>query len=609
MADNVIPSEAFLDAQFKDSTPEGTVRRIQGILAEYGIEVEELWHKTNVPYCFALSVKVVGTTFRVNGKGLSKEFARASAYGELMERLQLGYIQAPSSQKDGSGSYCRVDGEFVNGKQLLDKHYDWFLKLSDNLREYVHVDVTPENILAQYCNKNGNVHVTSFYSLNKQAMVHFPKVIAGQVYTSNGCAAGNSPEEAIVQALSELAERHHMLKTIYFGLTPPDIPEEVLKKFHTAYSIIEFLRANGFRVLVKDCSMGKKFPVVCVCLVDTKTGRYHTHFGAYPIFEIALERSLTETFQGRDLQNVAAFSNLLQLKPGETDYNSMANELVYGGHEKSTYFFCGNEKYRYNEDMGFTSTNNKDLLRECVEYFKDLGYEILVRDSSSLGFCTYQVIIPGYSEAYIHRLAPGKNEHRYSNVAARFFRNPSAGSAEATLAALMHLGEMARFSNIRNSHTFIQNTKLLAQLSQDKDRFLMYATLAYGYYGLGQIQKCIENLNGMLNVTVSQEQEYLRCLKRYLSLKVGGYDQETIERLLLNLHKSETVHSVFTEVAAGQNPLDRYTLHCDLVSCDNCIIREHCYQRRGEELSALISKKTLEIDPEKLPKIMQQLLS
>ena len=58
MVENVIPSEAFLDAQFKDSTPEGTVRRIQGILTEHGIEVEEIWYETHVPYCFALSAMI-----------------------------------------------------------------------------------------------------------------------------------------------------------------------------------------------------------------------------------------------------------------------------------------------------------------------------------------------------------------------------------------------------------------------------------------------------------------------------------------------------------------------------------------------------------------------
>ena len=37
--------------------------------------------------CYAVTLVVGNTNLFVNGKGSSLEFARASAYGELMERL------------------------------------------------------------------------------------------------------------------------------------------------------------------------------------------------------------------------------------------------------------------------------------------------------------------------------------------------------------------------------------------------------------------------------------------------------------------------------------------------------------------------------------------
>lgn len=598
----------FIDAQFKDCTPLGTVQNIKNILSAYGIEVEEKWSESSVPYCFSLRATVVGTTFGVNGKGLSKEFALASAYGELMERLQLGYLQPPSSQKDGSGSYCKTQDEYADYKQLLNDHPDWFLKLSECLKEYIGIDMTPDAILAQYATKNGKIHVNSFLSLNSLKQVYYPKVICNLIYTSNGCAAGNSPEEAIVQAISEVAERHHMLKTLFNGITPPDIPESVLCQYSTAYSIINYIREQDFKVTVKDCSLGKKFPVVCVCIVDNKTGNYHTHFGAYPVLEIALERALTESFQGRSLRNIAAFSNLLQLKPGQSDFNNIANELVYGGHEKSTYFFLGNNKYHYNEHMGFTGSNNKDLLRECVDYFKEQGYEILVRDCSCLGFCTYQVIIPGYSEAYIHRLRSEKNEHRYSSTAARFFRNPSAAPFPDVLCAMLHLGEMVRFSNIRNTHTFISNTKLSANLSPEKDLFLMHTTLAYAYYALGQYATCIENINRMIGTGLASDIGYWNCLKRNLELKAGGYTPEDIDQILSNFHSPDTIQRVNVATSSGRNPLEAYTLHCDLVHCDGCPIQNECCQNRMTELSAIISTKTLELDQDRLSQVMHELL-
>ena len=87
---NLDTEETLRDADFKDEKPVATVCRIKQILQALGIETREQWFDSSVPYCYSLRVSVVGTTFGVNGKGLTREFALASGYGELMERLQLG---------------------------------------------------------------------------------------------------------------------------------------------------------------------------------------------------------------------------------------------------------------------------------------------------------------------------------------------------------------------------------------------------------------------------------------------------------------------------------------------------------------------------------------
>ena len=91
-----------LDRTFKDDSPLDTVKKIKGILKSYGIETEEKWMDSGVPYCYSLRVSVYGTVFGTNGKGVTKELALASGYGELMERLQLGRILKSDQQKDGA---------------------------------------------------------------------------------------------------------------------------------------------------------------------------------------------------------------------------------------------------------------------------------------------------------------------------------------------------------------------------------------------------------------------------------------------------------------------------------------------------------------------------
>ena len=93
---------SLLDAIYKDSSPERTVEKIKEILNSYGITVVEgQWTESGIEHCYSIRLTVAGTSFGSNGKGLTKEFALASAYGELMERMQLGLFGDSSVQKLG----------------------------------------------------------------------------------------------------------------------------------------------------------------------------------------------------------------------------------------------------------------------------------------------------------------------------------------------------------------------------------------------------------------------------------------------------------------------------------------------------------------------------
>ncbi|MDF5979911.1 YcaO-like family protein [Pseudomonas aeruginosa] len=67
---------------------------------------------------------------------------------------------------------------------------------------------------------------------------------------------------------------------------------------------IRGLEEQGFPVLVKDASLGGEFPVMCVTLMNPRTGGVFASFGAHPSFEVALERSLTELLQGRSFEGL-----------------------------------------------------------------------------------------------------------------------------------------------------------------------------------------------------------------------------------------------------------------------------------------------------------------
>ena len=329
----------LLDAQYKDSSPMATVAKIKGLLASYGIETEEKWSQSGVPYCYAMSIKIPGTTFSANGKGLTEEFALASGYGELMERLQLGYVNGAIGKTDGKTA--SVYAVPMDAAQLVKDNLSWYQKIAQRAEKLAGVRIDPRNLVLQYAQKDGTVPTLPFYNITKDCAAFLPERLFRIICTTNGSAAGNSPEETIVQAISEIVERYHQMRVITENLVLPDVPEDALKKFETAYKIITYVRKCGYRVLIKDCSLGTGFPVVCACFINLKTGRYHTHFGAYPLFEIALERSLTESFQGRTIENIGVFEDFMPEGNGAYQYASIFNEMSQGSWKKAASFFCG----------------------------------------------------------------------------------------------------------------------------------------------------------------------------------------------------------------------------------------------------------------------------
>ena len=609
MENNINLNLDLLDADFKDESPLKTVAHIKQILKDNGISTMETWVETNVPYCYVISIRVVGTTFVVNGKGLTKEFTLASGYGELMERLQLGYIGRTDVQKDGYYAVNDMQNVTISSSELLERNRPWYQTYSKRLQKYTNESLKPEDIMAQFADADASVNVTPFFNIVTGKREYLPTKLRKSIYATNGCAAGNTMEEAIVQGISEIVERHHQLRIIEDELNLPDIPEEVLQSHKVAYKIISYVREHGLHVSIKDCSLGTKYPVVCACFIDKKTGRYHTHFGAYPIFEIALERALTESFQGNTIATIAKFDDFYYKASDTKNTTNISKEIAKGTSEKAVSFFAGTPHYAFNEHVGFHGSNNKELFRECMEFFSSQGYDILIRDSSCLGFPTYQVIIPGYSEVMIRRLSPNLNELRYAPFAVSALRDPASAKLDVLLGCLMHINQLNSYSNyIRNIHGFLAAAKLSATLSKKEELYLMHASLGHINYTLGKRSMVIKHLDKMLEIAPETDQEYLLCIKRYLSMVVHNYDSDTTRQFLTVFHNEHTVNALYARLAEKKNLLDPFVLRCNLNCSDTCLLYGRCCQQQIANLSRLINDKTKDLDFQNFAQHLQSLL-
>lgn len=602
-----IVQQKLIDEQFKDARPLKTVERIREILCCHGIEIEEKWIDSNVPHCFSLRVIVKGTTFGTNGKGLTKELALASAYGELMERMQLGFVGSLETQKSGRFAADDNIGQRIEPHILLQKR-SWFENWSEQLYAVTGKRLSPEQILAQITEEDGKVAVLPVYNITSNCREYFPKVIRQYVYGSNGCAAGNTLEEAIVQAIGEIVERHYKMIILSEDKAVPDIPDEVLQRFKTAYSIITYLRGKGMRVLVKDCSLGTKFPVVCVCYINQKTGKYHTHFGANPILEIALERALTESFQGRNVENFANVERFTYKSSEVMSPKNLIEELVYGVSEKPPSFFVGETTLQWNSEVGFSGSNNRELLIEAIEFFEKQGYEILIQEGSCLGFPTCRVVIPGCSEKLVHRLDLENDISTYENFTVRTFRNPVKAGLDDYLGMILHINHLKEIMpQGHKKNSFAVGANLSVKLTPQEDAFLKEATFGYVHYAMGRRSQAIQCATKMLAAAQESEQEPLLCLKRYLQLVENGYKADRITEILRFFHQEHTVEQLFARIENG-NPFEPYVLRCEMVCDENCRLYKSCGQTRADRIVRLVAQKTGEMNFDRFVTEMNSIL-
>ena len=234
--------------------------------------------------------------------------------------------------------------------------------------------------------------------LHDGAETWIPVNIIGNLYVSNGMAAGNTPMEARAQALSEIFERHIKYRIIREGLCLPEVPEAVIVRYPGIAAGIKGLRAAGFGILVRDASLGGRYPVMNVTLLHPKDQGVFASFGAHPRFEIALERALTELLQGRALDALGSFPEA----GFDMEEIQLASNLEIHFVDSSgviSWNFLGDQADFPFADWNFSNTTAEDYqwLCDCI---KAEGHDIYVADFAEQGAYSCRILVPGMSEIY-----------------------------------------------------------------------------------------------------------------------------------------------------------------------------------------------------------------
>lgn len=375
----------------KNAPLEESIAKMKAILADAGCEITFSEEKHPLEYCYWVNLASAEAPKHIysNGKGICSEASMASALGEYIERLQTNnfFTDFYLPNRDYYPDQIAFDfgGNYLNN--ALRRFYDPNGELCD------------EDLVDYNSGHQNKIVALPFVNYATKENVYIPLNILNNLYVSNGLAAGNTPQEAQVQALSEIYERYAKIEIIKKGYALPVYPEEILRSFKRVHHDITLLRESGCTVEVLDASLGGKYPVTAISLVNPENATLFVSFGAHPILEVSLERTMTELMQGRGLENLNTFDTPTFDMSIVSDNFNLESHFINSTGKLGFGFLCARKSFAYTP-WKYNGTTTQEELDYLIGILDSMNKEMYLREYDYLGFYSCQIIVPGISEIY-----------------------------------------------------------------------------------------------------------------------------------------------------------------------------------------------------------------
>lgn len=292
--------------RYKDRDPQDTINIIQSFFEKKNLEVilkhskiTEIgtWHCS-----LLLSYKdeIVCTS---NGKGASEIYSLASGYAELYERFcnMLSTVMRTYTVNKKFREYNLKNRNYIYDKREKKVSYQEAINASPRIKYSINGLTDNKGAYQKHWETmlGNNIVAIPYQGINineeKFLVPEFVILTTG----SDGMAAGNTLEEAIVQGTSEVFE-HYIWNNIYSpGKTYPIFDTHKLTLPNHLKEMIKIMEEKQYKLLFIDFSRIYRIPVLGLLTIDTEKHVSFLNLGAHPVFEVAFERILTETYQGR----------------------------------------------------------------------------------------------------------------------------------------------------------------------------------------------------------------------------------------------------------------------------------------------------------------------
>jgi len=565
------------DNKYKDDSPINTVDKIKNILSNNNILVTELNWKNSAKGYYSLSLAVDKTHILTNGKGTTKEYALASAYAELMERLQnqtffrlafdlniedmkfLGFFHAPDEKISNIYNWLETSCEWLEIQKSISNIDNKIIEMWER---------------ASFEHSHNNFVTIPYLNLSTNNLSYIPVSMVSTMYLSNGMSAGNSFEEAMVQGLSEIFERYVNQRIILDKICPPTISIEYLKKYPRIVDMIKEIENSGdYKIIIKDCSLGRNYPVVSAIYINRENQTYFVKFGSHPKIEIALERTLTELLQGQDIKKMMGVTEFSYYPPLVSEEKNIMGILTVGSGHYPTEFFSSDFSYEFS-DINSSFSSNKEMLNHLLNILNKENYQVFIRDVSFMGFPSYHIIIPGFSEIKKLDDIDTLNDDISLMQIKKLIRN---------INLLTHDGK-AKLLSLIDEYNIYDEISLMKLLNLDISQNIVpwyYNSIILfkiaANFELGNFDKAYQLISIYLNkILVNPNNEeiykYYKCVRDYIGISDKSPNQVNILKLF---YPEDLINEIVSIYKKPKSIFDYYGL-LNCWNCKNCFLQNNC---------------------------------
>jgi oxazoline/thiazoline synthase len=334
------------------------------------------------------------------GKGSTTEQGEASALMEAIERY-CGIFQGDEIR------LTRRFTDFPSGDAILPNDV---LLFSDAQSQPQPAPTSDSHIVPAAFDRSAKIEWSPVWSLRDQRFKYLPTSLLYFFYggpdayhaDTNGCAAGNTLEEAIVQGFLELVERDAYAIWWYNRSQRAEVD---LSQFDDAYvrDLKTQLAEAGRKLWVLDVTSDLGVPTFVAILHWMQNGQENIEFGSGAHFDrrIAVLRALTELNQFLSIGLMGGGS-------GEKPSLDGTNPLHLQEHQ----FLLPSADPTAQLDFGANCSvldNTRDQVMACVDIAGRAGLDFLVLNQTrpDVEVPVVRVIVPGLRHFY-RRFAPGR---------------------------------------------------------------------------------------------------------------------------------------------------------------------------------------------------------